>query len=558
MVCSHAQRDARCGYCGPKLIASLEQTAREQDANVTVRGCSHIGGHRYAGNAIVFRDDDNVTCDWLGFLTATPEDSEYVVDLATGKIDFPNPRTWRGRRGVSKDEHRGLCAACAEEGGDMEDIGLKPKPNVLFVLGGPGSGKGTQCAKIAETYDFCHLSAGELLREEREKPGSEYGAEIEEYIRNGRIVPTPITTRLLQNAMKKSGRSNFLVDGFPRNSENLDGWKRHIKNEAKVLGVLFLDCPEEVLEKRLLKRGETSGRSDDNREAIQKRFEVFNETTLPVVELYEKRNRGFRVNANQDVDAVFTEIQDVLKGRLGLSPMPEKPRVLFVLGGPGAGKGTQCEKIVEEFDFEHLSAGELLRAERRNPDSVNGQLIERYIKEGLIVPVDITVQLLLSAMQKSKQRNFLIDGFPRNEDNLMGWQRVVGGQADVLGCLFFDCSESVMEERLLARGKTSGRSDDNIESIRKRFRTYINDTRPIIDRFASENKTFRVASDRPVDAVYSQVQALLKDQLKFEPRAAPTSSLLDSISRMPRQQKAVLGVASVAVLAFVGYRAMNR
>jgi UMP-CMP kinase len=135
-------------------------------------------------------------------------------------------------------------------------------------------------------------------------------------------------------------------------------------------------------------------------------------------------------------------------------------RVVFVLGGPGAGKGTQCGNLVEEFDFVHLSAGDLLREERANPSSQYGELISSYIKEGKIVPVEITVQLLLNAMNKSGRSAFLIDGFPRNADNLSGWERVVGKQAQVLGCLYFDCPEAVMEARLLERGKTSGRTDE--------------------------------------------------------------------------------------------------
>ena len=71
-----------------------------------------------------------------------------------------------------------------------------------------------------------------------------------------------------------------------------------------------------------------------------------------------------------------------------------KPQVVFVLGGPGAGKGTQCARIVEKYGYIHLSAGELLRDERKNPDSQYGELTEKYIKDGKIVPVEITISLL--------------------------------------------------------------------------------------------------------------------------------------------------------------------
>ncbi len=103
-----------------------------------------------------------------------------------------------------------------------------------------------------------------------------------------------------------------------------------------------------------------------------------------------------------------------------------KPNILFVLGGPGAGKGTQCAKIVENFGYVHLSAGDLLRAERKAPGSQFGELIEHHITNGTIVPVEITCSLLERAMNESEKNDFLIDGFPRNEDNLSGWNRVMG------------------------------------------------------------------------------------------------------------------------------------
>ena len=105
------------------------------------------------------------------------------------------------------------------------------------------------------------------------------------------------------------------------------------------------------------------------------------------------------------------------------APAPSKSRVVFVLGGPGAGKGTQCAKIVDHFGYVYLSAGDLLRAER-NSGSEQGTLISDFIKEGKIVPVEITIKLLLKAIEESDGTRFLIDGFPRNTNNLSGWQQV--------------------------------------------------------------------------------------------------------------------------------------
>ena len=159
-------------------------------------------------------------------------------------------------------------------------------PTVIFVLGGPGSGKGTQCARIVDECGYVHLSAGDLLRAER-KSGSEQGALIDDYIRDGRIVPVEITCKLLVDAIKADGGKRFLVDGFPRNTNNLSGWETVVGSSLRVAGVLVYDCPEEVLEERLMKRGETSGRIDDNIESIRKRFRTFQNESWPIIQYYD-------------------------------------------------------------------------------------------------------------------------------------------------------------------------------------------------------------------------------------------------------------------------------
>jgi UMP-CMP kinase len=186
------------------------------------------------------------------------------------------------------------------------------------------------------------------------------------------------------------------------------------------------------------------------------------------------------------------------------------PIVVFVLGGPGSGKGTQSEKISEKFGFKHLSAGDLLREERNRKGSEFGELIESYIREGKIVPVEITVNLIKRAMESAGWENgkFLVDGFPRNLDNMTGWRKLLEGKVDERLCLFFDCPEEVMERRLLSRGESSGRSDDNLESIRKRFRTYMTETVPIIESFRAAGKIAQIRADAPVEKVWAEVQEI--------------------------------------------------
>ncbi|KAG7452775.1 UMP-CMP kinase [Guyanagaster necrorhizus] len=184
---------------------------------------------------------------------------------------------------------------------------------VIFVLGGPGAGKGTQCARLVQDFGFCHLSAGDLLRAEQVREGSQYGELIQTCIREGTIVPMEVTIKLLENAMLKAlkggksrdgwgeGQGRFLIDGFPRKMDQAVKFEEDVKSpELSCIRlliqiqvcvaslVLYFSTTEAVMLKRLIERGKTSGREDDNEESIKKRFRTYHETTMPVIEHYRK------------------------------------------------------------------------------------------------------------------------------------------------------------------------------------------------------------------------------------------------------------------------------
>jgi UMP-CMP kinase len=214
-------------------------------------------------------------------------------------------------------------------------------------------------------------------------------------------------------------------------------------------------------------------------------------------------------------------------GGTGETEAPKaKPGVVFVLGGPGAGKGTQCGRLVEQYQYTHLSAGDLLRAERKS-GSAQGQMIDEYIKEGKIVPVEVTVRLLINAIKADGGSRFLVDGFPRNTNNLSGWQQEVGDELQLGGVLFYDCPEDVMEARLLERGKSSGRTDDNIESIRKRFITYQNETTPILSYYDHQGLCHKIDGARDVEEVWKDTVAA-RDAIEKRLSPPPPPPSMDS------------------------------
>ena len=207
-----------------------------------------------------------------------------------------------------------------QKSADKKDPVVAPKSNrpslpiceVVFVLGGPGAGKGTQCQLLQERIPgWAHLSAGDLLRAERQA-GGELGDLINAKIASGALVPSSITVRLLENAMAKacseSNITKFLIDGFPRSFENLEAWQETMSHHTLKF-VLNFECPEEVLVGRLLERGQTSGRVDDNIEVIRKRFQTHQKECLPIVEYYEKHGTTIhKIESDRGVEQVYTQV----------------------------------------------------------------------------------------------------------------------------------------------------------------------------------------------------------------------------------------------------------
>ncbi|KAK7204679.1 adenylate kinase-domain-containing protein [Myxozyma melibiosi] len=191
----------------------------------------------------------------------------------------------------------------------------------------------------------------------------------------------------------------------------------------------------------------------------------------------------------------------------------DEVKVIFVLGGPGVGKGTQCANLVRDFNYVHLSAGDLLRAEQAREGSQYGELIKTHIREGIIVPQEITIALLKNAMTaevKQGRTKFLIDGFPRKMDQAIKFEEDV---AESEFTLYFDCTEDVMLQRLLKRGESSGREDDNIESIKKRFKTFVETSMPVVDYYRKQNKLISVPCEKSKEEVYEIVKAQISDRM---------------------------------------------
>ncbi|KAJ4804073.1 UMP-CMP kinase [Rhynchospora pubera] len=184
-------------------------------------------------------------------------------------------------------------------------------------------------------------------------------------------------------------------------------------------------------------------------------------------------------------------------------PSNKKIKIVFVLGGPGSGKGTQCVKIVEHFGFTHFSAGDLLRAETKS-GSEYGTMIQNLMKEGKLVDSSIIVRLIQKAMLESENDKFLIDGFPRNEENRIAFEKIVNIEPEFL--LFLDCPETELEKRLLSRNQ--GREDDNIETIKKRFKVFMESTLPVVSYYEQRGRVRKVNAAKSPEEVFEDIKAI--------------------------------------------------
>jgi adenylate kinase len=179
--------------------------------------------------------------------------------------------------------------------------------------------------------------------------------------------------------------------------------------------------------------------------------------------------------------------------------------IIFVIGGPGSGKGTQCEKIVAKYGYTHLSTGDLLRDEVKS-GSARGQQLNAAMERGELVPLDVVLDLLKEAMVKKlgESKGFLIDGYPREVQQGEEFEKQIKA-ANII--LYFDVSDATMKGRLLNRGLTSGRVDDNEASVIKRLETFHQHSKPVVDHY--KEKTKIIPAERTPDEIFVDVAGFL-------------------------------------------------
>lgn len=184
----------------------------------------------------------------------------------------------------------------------------------IVIFGAPGSGKGTQSDLMIKKYGLGHISTGDVLRNEI-KNETELGKTAKQYIDKGQLIPDELMIDILASVYDSYGKEHqgIIFDGFPRTISQAEALKKMLDERGhKVAAMIELDVPEDELMKRLIKRGQESGRTDDNEETIRKRLNVYHNQTAPLIEWYSNENIHHHINGLGELDRIFSDISNII------------------------------------------------------------------------------------------------------------------------------------------------------------------------------------------------------------------------------------------------------
>ena len=183
----------------------------------------------------------------------------------------------------------------------------------IVIFGAPGSGKGTQSERIVEKYGINHISTGDVLRAQI-KAGTELGKTAQGYIDQGQLLPDALIIDILASTLDSFEDSKGVIfDGFPRTIAQAEALKKMLAERGQEVSIMLdLDVPEDELMTRLIKRGQESGRADDNEETIKKRLVVYHSQTAPLIDWYKTDGKYQHINGLGSMEGIFAEIAEAI------------------------------------------------------------------------------------------------------------------------------------------------------------------------------------------------------------------------------------------------------
>jgi adenylate kinase len=374
----------------------------------------------------------------------------------------------------------------------------------IALFGPPGAGKGTQSEYLVKRFNLFYISTGDLLRREL-AAGSQLGDEARDIIASGGLVPDEIIVQIIENTIKGNPHAaGFLFDGFPRTFVQayiLDGLMLKLNTSLSCL--INLEIAEDVSVERLLKRGETSGRMDDNEVVIRNRLREYHLKTLPVLEFYRDKGQAHDINGNRPVAEVRADIVAILQEQLSKNLFNV---VLF--GPPGSGRGSQGRALAKHFGLEYVATGRMLDEEIHHGTDI-GKRVTALYENGDLVPDEIVVRLIERKIAGSRGvKGFIFKGYPRTLVQsyiLDGLLRKHGSRISKVMNLEVPTLELI--RRLDARAQTADRMpyDSSTARIVKRLQEHETKTIPVIRRYGTHHEVATVDGTGTFDEVFQRL-----------------------------------------------------
>lgn len=379
----------------------------------------------------------------------------------------------------------------------------------IALFGPPGAGKGTQSEKLIEKYSLFYISTGDLLRHEIAEE-SKLGLEAKNIIASGGLVSDEIIVQIIEKTITQNPESKgFLFDGFPRTYVQayiLEGLMIRLNTALNCLISLEVNEVDSVA--RLLERGKTSKRSDDNEEVIRNRLKEYYDKTLPVLQFYKDKGIHFSINGANSIEKVSDDISKILQEELSKSLLN-----IVLFGHPGSGRGSQGMALAKKFGLEYVSTGRMLEQEIEKGTETGKRINELY-ENGQLVPDEIVVPLIEHKIANSKGiKGFIFKGFPRT----LVQSYILDGLLKKHGSAISEIIEIEVPtldliSRLDARSKTDRCMpyDNSTTKIVKRLQEHETKTVPVIEKYNQQHGVKKIDGMGTFEEVFDKLSNVIE------------------------------------------------
>lgn len=383
----------------------------------------------------------------------------------------------------------------------------------IALFGPPGAGKGTQSEFLISTYNLFYISTGDLLRKEISAK-TRLGMEAQSSIASGGLVSDEIIVQIIEKTITDNPDCNgFLFDGFPRTyiqAYILEGLM--IKLNTSLTCLISLAVPEEESVTRLLNRGKTSGRSDDNEKVIRNRLKEYAEKTLPVLQFYRDKGIYVEIDGSESIENVKLSVTKIINLELSKSLFN-----IVLFGYPGSGRGSQGKALAKEFGLEYVATGAMLEQEIA-ANTETGRKITDLYENGQLVPDEIVVQLIEKKLANSKGvKGFIFKGFPRTLVQsyiLDGMLKKYGSSISKI--IEIEVPTLELISRLDERSKTGDCMpyDNSTAKIVKRLQEHETKTVPVIEKYNQLHGVIKINGQGSFEDVFNRISAVMESRFK--------------------------------------------